>query len=523
MEFDDIYRILDDPARGSPADWADRFRAAHGQTVPSSTVSRSDERPASSGSARGARVSAWRQFRILSARNLKILFQDKISLGLMLALAPLLGLTYLAYGSNLFDPVNGDPGRIIIASFMGTLTTALVGAMGGLREIVKEIDIYRRERVVNLRIVPYLLSKAWVGVIVALYQAVVLLICTMLFVNPPLPDGPLPLLVTLFLGTLTGYIIGLTISAAAPNQNSAMLLVIAALVPQFLFGGALLPLDTIPGGEVISRFMPTRWLLEAGVRATGLGHELIADACWALPKAEREKLTEAQKADCACLGANLFTRCRTFPGILSPDFFDASAQRTVAQSQPAEPPQPTALPSPTPLPTLKPWPSPTPLPLPTPWPTLTSPPLPADPQLLGSYLFTLQTQGEIYQATAVAQFEAYAEAREAQGRDYASAREAQGQEYADVRQAQGDDYAAQREAQGDEYAGLMRTYGDARAEWQESREKAISSAEGLLATIYDTYQPVFSGTPGERWGALLAIMAGLLALMAGFQKLKDAG
>jgi len=318
-------------------------------------------------------------YRILSARNLKILFQDKISLGLMLALAPLLGLTYLAYGSNLFDPVNGDPGRIIIASFMGTLTTALVGAMGGLREIVKEIDIYRRERVVNLRIVPYLLSKAWVGVIVALYQAVVLLICTMLFVNPPLPDGPLPLLVTLFLGTLTGYIIGLTISAAAPNQNSAMLLVIAALVPQFLFGGALLPLDTIPGGEVISRFMPTRWLLEAGVRATGLGHELIADACWALPKAEREKLTEAQKADCACLGANLFTRCRTFPGILSPDFFDASAQRTVAQSQPAEPPQPTALPSPTPLPTLKPWPSPTPLPLPTPWPTLTSPPLPADP------------------------------------------------------------------------------------------------------------------------------------------------
>jgi len=69
----------------------------------------------------------------------------------------------------------------------------------------------------------------------------------------------------------------------------------------------------------------------------------------------------------------------------------------------------------------------------------------------------------------------------------------------------------------------MRTYGDACAEWQESREKAISSAEGLLATIYDTYQPVFSGTPGERWGALLAIMAGLLALMAGFQKLKDAG
>ena len=66
------------------------------------------------------------------------------------------------------------------------------------------------------------------------------------------------LILTLFLGTLSGYLIGLCISAAAPNQNVAMLLVIVVLVPQFLFAGRLLPLDLIPGGEKISARRPPR-------------------------------------------------------------------------------------------------------------------------------------------------------------------------------------------------------------------------------------------------------------------------
>jgi len=48
-----------------------------------------------------------------------------------------------------------------------------------------------------------------------------------------------------------------------------MLLLIAALVPQFLFTGALLPLNVIPGGEIISPLMSTRWDSRRWVNITG--------------------------------------------------------------------------------------------------------------------------------------------------------------------------------------------------------------------------------------------------------------
>ena len=36
--------------------------------------------------------------------------------------------------------------------FMGGLISILVGAMASVREIVKEIDIYKRERAINLKL-----------------------------------------------------------------------------------------------------------------------------------------------------------------------------------------------------------------------------------------------------------------------------------------------------------------------------------------------------------------------------------
>ena len=167
---------------------------------------------------------------------------------------------------------------------MAALTTVLVGAISSVREIVKENDIYKRERAVNLNIAPYVYSKIWIGFVLALYQAGMLLIMKILFVRPEMSSimGYPALYLTLFLGTLCGYFIGLAISAIAPNQNAALLLIIAALVPQFLFAGALLPLDLIPSGETISIFMPTRWTFESFIKISGLGDQLAEDSYWAM-------------------------------------------------------------------------------------------------------------------------------------------------------------------------------------------------------------------------------------------------
>jgi LPXTG-motif cell wall-anchored protein len=493
MEFDDIYIVLNDEKRGAPDEWGQRYRDSNiyremiGQemAVPQPAV---QAQPAAAKQGK-RKVSGLRQFVILSARNLKILFQDRISLALMLAIAPAIGLMDFIWGSNLFDPVEGDATKIVTMWFMAALITVLVGAISSVREIVKEVDIYKRERAVNLKIGPYVFSKIWVGLVLALYQAAMLLVFKLIFVRPEVGSiaGYFSLYITLFVGTLCGYFIGLAISAAAPNQNSAMMLIIIVLVPQFLFAGALLPLDLIPGGEAISVFMPTRWAFESFIRISGIGDQISEDPCWSLDEEDRKNLTAEMKEACPCTGESIFTECEEFPGILSTDFYDEAAKSALESPKPAEPPMPTAYPSLTPLPT------PTRFPSPTPNPT------PKDPREMGDYMDLQEEQGVNYQDQIMDQMEGYRLDSEEQGEFYSD----------------------MRSEQGDEYQDLMRDYGDDRAAWQESREKAISSAEGMLETIYDNYGRAFSGSITNRWLVMAGLMLLLIIFVLIFQKRKD--
>ena len=67
----------------------------------------------------------------------------------------------------------------------------------------------------------------------------------------------------------------------------------------------------------------------------------------------------------------------------------------------------------------------------------------------------------------------------------------------------------------------MTQYIDERSDYEEMRQKAISSAESLLQNMYDSYAHVFKGSVSERWVNLAAILAGLLVLITIFQKRKD--
>ncbi len=494
MEFDSIYIVLEDEQRGRPVEWAERYRkspeyqryvverlrarrqGADGvdATTAASRVSHATTR----------RISALRQLAILSARNLKILTRDRLSLALMLLLAPAIGLLDFMWGRKLFDSVEGDPGKIITMFFMLGLIAILVGALSSVLQIVKEEEIYKRERAVGLKIGPYILSKVWIGVILALYQSAVLLFFRQLFVNPTMPNAGsyVAMYLTLFLGTLSGYLFGLAISAGAPNINVALLLVIAVLVPQFMFAGALLPLDLIPGGETLSVVASTRWAFEAMVKITGFGDIVIEDPCWDnRPKNDEDgvvgwntmlKLSdeEKQQAGCICMGSAMFQECASFPGIRGKDFYDAKAQLALSQPEPVKPLSPTPYPSPTPFP------SPTPLATPN------------NPQGFSQYMDDMQQQGAAYQ---------------------------------DARERQGSEYQDQREQQGDEYADAMTTYGDAKADWQRAREQAIQSAEGMMKAIVQNYGRTFKGAVTTRWFAMGTIMVVLFGLIYFFMKRKD--
>jgi hypothetical protein len=449
------------------------------------------------------RVSGVKQFFILSARNTSILLKDRISLIMLLALAPILGLFNIIWGSNLFDPVDGNVSRVMAMWFMAAVIAVLVGSMSSIREIVKEMDIYKRERAVGLKVLPYTLSKLWIGAVLSIYAGAVILFFIIILVNPSVPSiiGYLSMFITIVLGIFAGYLLGLLISALVPNQNSAMIMLIAVLVPQLLFAGVLIPLEHIPLGKPISTIISTRWVWEAFVRSTGIGNPLNDDPCWELDKETRLTMTEEQKESCPCLGASIFNDCNTMPGILSEDFYDPPAQAALAQAEPLKPVEPTSIPSPTAIP------SPTPLPSPTAYPTPTALPQGLDMQ---AYMDDVSEQKEDYFDDRIEQLDDYQqEIKDITG------------DWADEQSDQMEAYAEESKGQFETYADEMEYYGDELAEWEKERQSAIGAAESVLTTIYDNYGRAFKRSALYRWVILGIISFVEFILILFFIRRKD--
>jgi ABC-type multidrug transport system ATPase subunit len=463
IEFDDIYRLLE--TRGTPKQWGKRFRRApqYKEYVVDRIRDLKEQRrtPRPQPAARRPQkrqVSALRQFWILSSRNLRIIAQDKVGLALMLAVAPLIGIMDFIWSDELFDVRKGSAEDIVTMLFMMSLIGVLTGALSSVREIVKEVDIYRRERTVVLKLFPYVLSKAWVGVILAVYQSVIFLMAKKVFVDPQFYGGEWgypAMFVTIFLCTLSGYMIGLAISAASPNQNIALFLVVIVLVPQFLFAGALLRRDLIPGGDYISAATSTRWAFEALVRITGIAEDVVDDPCWDSPKEVWSKWDQEEKdgRNCRCLGKQLFELCY-FPGIQNPDLYDDEAKNALAAPEPKKPPTPT------------------------PYPTYTPPPKPKD-----------QRKQEAYQATVVAQGK-----------------------------KQGDRTKDQMESWTN---NEMEQYINAREDWQSTREGAVRGAEEKIDEIFVRYKTAFEADVTTSWLALIILSLVFFGVTLLFQKQKD--
>lgn len=127
---------------------------------------------------------------------------------------------------------SGAPAQKVL--FIMAFATVLFGCINGAREIVKESAIYKRERTVSLGIMPYMFSKIAVLGLLCLFQSAVLLLVVELGV--PLRQGVFlsPVLeayITLALTALAGLMIGLAISAIAPNNDRAMSFIPIILIP----------------------------------------------------------------------------------------------------------------------------------------------------------------------------------------------------------------------------------------------------------------------------------------------------
>ncbi len=175
------------------------------------------------------------------------------------------------------DFIRSGPGFGVTVLFLMAFSAIMFGCVNAIREFVKEGAIYKRERAVNLGILPYMFSKMAVLGVLCLFQSVVLVVLINVFdpfghsiVLPPF----LEVYITIVLTSFAGLMLGLMISALAPTSDRATSLVPIILIPQVIFSGAIFPL-TSWGLQILAVFFPVRWSMAALGSSLGLHSETI--------------------------------------------------------------------------------------------------------------------------------------------------------------------------------------------------------------------------------------------------------
>jgi ABC transport system ATP-binding/permease protein len=171
---------------------------------------------------------------------------------------------------NAITPNSGIDAQTLL--FIMAFAAVLFGCLNGVQAIVREKPIYRRERMVNLGIAPYMFSKIFVLGIFSLVQSAILVYIVNL--KAPFHQGIfLPILVevyiTLALTNLAGLMLGLAISALAPNSDRAMSLVPLVLIPQVIFSGVIFELNT-PILQALGALFAARWAMAGLGSSVGL-------------------------------------------------------------------------------------------------------------------------------------------------------------------------------------------------------------------------------------------------------------
>ena len=212
------------------------------------------------------RRGLWRQWRILSERAARIKWKDRTNTAILTMQAPIiaavLAFVFSRGGTTYFDQLARGPAAL----FLLVASAVWFGCSNSAREIVGEQAIYRRERMVNLIIPSYVLSKfAVLGAVCALQCAVLL---GLTYAPLHLSGDPFVMYGLLLLTSLAGLGMGLTLSALANSSEAAIALVPLLLIPQIILGGVIMPIqDLSPAMRTLASTMAARWGFEAMLHA----------------------------------------------------------------------------------------------------------------------------------------------------------------------------------------------------------------------------------------------------------------
>jgi ABC-type multidrug transport system ATPase subunit/pSer/pThr/pTyr-binding forkhead associated (FHA) protein len=234
------------------------------------------------------------QLRLLLSRYLKIKSRDRVGTAILMLQAPLIGLllslvfgakkdavpywclgalNHLATRSGKMADATTEVLRTLTptadqsgALFFLVIAAVWFGTSNAAREVVGERAIFRRERMVNLGVGNYVMSKFLVLSALCVLQCAILL--AIVFVTLDLSGGANTFWTILGTMTLTAFssvALGLLLSAAVTSSEAAMALTPIALIPQVVLGGIMVPVTTNPWLKYPMMLMPSRWGFEGVV------------------------------------------------------------------------------------------------------------------------------------------------------------------------------------------------------------------------------------------------------------------
>ncbi len=223
------------------------------------------------------------QWSTLTRRCLSIILRDSWNSALLLAQAPIIAvLLVLVFGQQAAQdlagtavraeaqrPLQVNPQQWQSAAratstmvFLMALSALWFGCSNSARAIVSEWPIYRRERMVNLKIPSYIASKQTVfGALCAVQCAVLLGIVHW---GGGLRGAWPQMFAVLLLSSVVGVAIGLAVSSVARSSEVAIALLPIVILPMVILGGVLQPIHAMgPASGWLCQVMPSRWAFES--------------------------------------------------------------------------------------------------------------------------------------------------------------------------------------------------------------------------------------------------------------------
>lgn len=178
-----------------------------------------------------------RQWMTLSRRYLEVKLKDRLNTALLLLQAPAIAAVLATTAGGAVNDIK--------TLFIAAVVAIWFGANNAIREIVAEAPIYRRERLLNLKIPSYVLSKFAVLSGIAAVQCA-LFVSVLTVMERVRAEDFLPLTGILYLTSLSGVALGLLFSGWVGSTEKAMSLLPLLLIPQLLLSGFFKPLQDVP-------------------------------------------------------------------------------------------------------------------------------------------------------------------------------------------------------------------------------------------------------------------------------------